>query len=87
MGQFKVTTSKTTIVFAHKEDYINYLDYINNGLRVVRKLNNTYYFNNGSRLIDAPARNLIPTTRVLITRTNERYTNEKYLRKYLQAIE
>lgn len=34
--------------FTHEQDYKNYLDYMENGLKIVRRNGNTYYFNNGA---------------------------------------
>lgn len=86
MQEYKIETKKYIIKFYDKEAYSVYLDFINNGLKVVRKAYNTYHFNDGSRFLDVPAMNGLKAVRVLTDRHNKQFRNERYFKKYLQAI-
>ena len=86
MQTFTITTKKSIMTFMHESDYNTYMDFINNGLKVVRKAYNTYHFNDGSRFLDMPARNGLNAVRVLMDRHNRQFKNEKYFKKHLKAI-
>ena len=49
---FEVKDGRKTIYFTRQSDADNYNDYLQNGLKVIRTDNRTYYFNNGDRLIE-----------------------------------
>ena len=87
MSTFTVKTKKTIIIFMNESDYNIYMDFVNNGLKVIRKKDNSYFFNDGSRFLDMPARNGLNAVRVLTDRKNQQFKNERYFKKYLQAIE
>ena len=83
MPEYTVKTKKSIIIFMHESDYNMYMDFINNGLKVVRKKDGSYFFNDGSRFLD----NKLHAVRVLTDRKNQQFRNERYFKKYLQAIE
>lgn len=86
MQEFTVKTKNSIITFMHESDYNMYMDFVNNGLKVIRKKDNSYYFNDGSRFLDMPAQNGLNAVRVLTDRHNKQFRNERYFKKYLQAI-
>lgn len=83
---FTVQTKKSTITFYNEANYKNYIDYLQNGLKIIRKSGYSYYFNDGSRFLDVPAQNGLNAVRVLIDRNNHQFKNERYFKKHLQAI-
>ena len=87
MSTFTVKTKKTIIIFMNESDYDIYMDFVNNGLKVIRKKNNSYFFNDGSQFLNIPARNGLNAVRILTDRRNQKFKNERYFKKYLQAIE
>lgn len=72
--------------FAHGQDYKNYLDYIENGLKIVRRSGNTYYFNNGAivHMVKDLAEN---TFKPVLHLRNKTIRNGKQLTKYTELIE
>lgn len=83
---FTVTTKNSIITFMHESDYNNYMDFVNNGLKVIRKKDTSYIFNDGSRFLYVPAHNGMNEVRVLTDRHNKQFKNEKYFKKHLQTI-
>ena len=72
------------IHFAHKIDAANYMDYINTGLKLIKASGKTYYFNNGSRLIDV---SMGDNNRYVLTTYNGRVIRSITLqRKYINLI-
>lgn len=72
------------IHFAHEIDADNYTDYINNGLKLIKALGKTYYFNNGSRLINV---SMGDNNRYVLTIYNGRVIRSITLqRKYINLI-
>ena len=87
MSTFTVKTKKTIIIFMNESDYNMYMDFVNNGLKVIKKKDNSYFFNDGSQFLNIPARNGLNAVRILTDRRNQKFKNERYFKKYLQAIE
>lgn len=81
----KVKDKNKTIYFANKKDTDNYNDYLQNGLKVIRKDGRTYHFNNGSRLIDVSMQGETKK-RYVLHHFNKTITREKLQKKYIQAI-
>ena len=82
---FEVRDKNRAICFAKKIDADNYNDYLQNGLKVIRKDNRTYWFNNGGRLIDVSMRGAEQPEYVL-RKGNRLMTNERLLKKYIAKI-
>lgn len=74
-----------TICFSWESDADNYNDYLQNGLKVIRRDNRTYHFNNGDRLIDVsmPGEQ---KKRYVLHSGNRTITSERLQRKHIQAI-
>ena len=74
-----------TIYFTRQSDADNYNDYLQNGLKVIRTDNRTYYFNNGDRLIDVSMHGE-QKKRYVLHSGNGTITSEKLQRKHIQTI-
>ena len=72
--------------FSRQEDADNYNDYLQNGLKVIRKDNRIFYFNNGDRLIDVSLPAEVKKRYVLHRHDGRKATNEKLLKKYIEAL-
>lgn len=83
MYEIRIDKNKK-ILFTNKVDAENYVNYMYYGLKVVKKQDGTYYFNNGDRLINTSY--LDRKSYVLRTRTGKRITSEKLQKKYIAAI-
>ena len=81
---YEVVDKNRRILFINKIDADNYVDYMHYGLKVIRRQNRTYYFNNGDRLIDTSY--LDKKSYVLETRTGKRITSEKLQKRHIAAI-
>ena len=81
----EVKDGRKTIYFAHQPDADNYNDYLQNGLKVIRADNRTYYFNNGDRLIDVSMHGE-QKKRYVLHSGHRTITSEKLQRKHIQAI-
>jgi hypothetical protein len=81
----KIKDRNRIISFVHQIDADNYKDYLENGLKVIRKDSKTYYFNNGDRLINVSLQSEEKQRYVLLTK-NRTITSEKLQKKYIQAI-
>lgn len=73
------------IYFSRKADADNYNDYLQNGLKVIRTGNRTYYFNNGDCLIDVSMQGK-QGKRYVLHSGNRTITSERLQRKHIQAI-
>lgn len=72
------------IHFAHKIAADNYRDYINNGLKLIKTSGKTYYYNNGSRLINV---SMGDNNKYVLTTYNGRVIRSITLqRKYINLI-
>ena len=83
---FTVQTKNSTITFYNETNYKNYLDYLQNGLKIIRKSGYSYHFNDGSRFLNMPSQNGLNQVRILRDRNNKQFKNERYFRKHLQLI-
>ena len=72
--------------FSRQADADNYKDYLKNGLKVIRKDNRTFYFNNGDRLINVSMQGETKQRYVLHRHDGRKATNEKLLKKYIEAL-
>ena len=81
----EVKDGNRTIYFARQADADNYNDYLQNGLKVIRTGNRTYYFNNGDRLIDVSMQSK-QEKRYVLHSGNRTITSEKLQCKHIQAI-
>ena len=84
-NMIEVKDGNKTIYFAHQADADNYNDYLQNGLKVIRTDNRTYYFNNGDRLIDVSMQGE-QKKRYVLHSSNRTITSEKLQGKHIQAI-
>lgn len=81
----KIKDGNKIISFAHQIDADNYKEYLENGLKIIRKDSRTYHFNNGDRLINVSLQGEEKQRYVLHTR-NKTITSEKLQKKHIQAI-
>lgn len=82
----KIKDGNKTIYFTRQEDAKNYNNYLKNGLKVIRKDNKTFYFNNGDRLINVSMQGEIKQRYVLLYHNGRTTTSEKLQKKHIQAI-
>lgn len=82
---YEVKDKNKTIYFIKKVDADNYIDFLKNGLKVIRKSNTTFYFNNGDRLIDVSLKH-DKTYFVLITSSGKHISSVKLQKKHIAAI-
>ena len=80
-----VKDGNKTKYFANQEDADNYNDYLQNGLKVIKTNNRTYYFNNGDRLIDVSMQDE-QKKRYVLRSGHRTITSEKLQKKHIQAI-
>lgn len=83
---YPVKDKNKTIYFLNKVDADNYIDYLQSGLKVIKKSGKTYHFNNGDSLINVTFDNESPKKYVLVTRCNRRIISEKLQKKHITAI-
>ena len=81
---YEVVDKNRRIFFTNKTDADNYKDFMNNGLKVIRKQGRTHYFNNGDRLIDVSYND--KKAYVLVTHTGRRITRVRYQKKHIAVI-
>lgn len=81
---YEVVNKNRRIFFSNRADADNYTDFMNNGLKVIRKQGRTHYFNNGDRLIDVSYND--KKAYVLVTHTGRRITSVSYQKKHLAVI-
>lgn len=81
----EVKDGKKIIYFVYQKDADNYIDYLKNGLKVVRIDNRTYYFNNGDRLIDVTMNGAFEKKYILHS-GNRTIKSEKLQHKHIQVI-
>lgn len=81
----EVKDGKKTICFTYQEDADNYNDYLKNGLKVIRKDNRTYHFNNGDRLINVSMQGE-KIQRYVLLQGNRTIRSPKLQKKHIQAI-
>ena len=86
---FEVKNGKITKYFADKKDADNYIDYIENGLKVVGKSIGCYKFNDGSLMSDVIMKDATEKKYVLHKHgvNGDRITSERLQKKYIKALE
>jgi hypothetical protein len=84
---YKVRVNSKTICFQNKEDADNYNDYLKNGLKVVKKEDRTWYFNNGDVLYDVTAPDDFPKKYLLEPKFGEMITNKVVQLKHIFLID
>lgn len=82
----EVKDGKRTIYFTHQADAENYNDYLQNGLKIIRVDNRSYYFNNGDHLIDV-SMNGATKKKYILHSKHRTITSEKLQKKHIQAIQ
>ena len=82
----EVKDGNKTIYFTRQADADNYKDYLKNGLKVIRKDDRTYHFNNGDRLINVSMQGETKQRYVLHRSNGKQATSEKLLKKYIEAL-
>lgn len=80
----EVKDGKKIICFVNQVDANNYIDYLKNGLKVIRIDNRTYYFNNGDHLIDVTMNGTFK--KYVLRSGNKTVISEKLQRKHIQVI-
>lgn len=83
---YKVTHGNKTVYFCKKEDAENYKDFLENGLKIVRKSCGGWLFNDGAVLFDVT---MIGDTdkKYSLKKGNKTYNALKYQKKYIQVLE
>lgn len=85
LTQYKIETPTATYTFTDRARYNSMIEYLENGLKVIRKDQRNTYFNNGARLIDTTLKEGAEKTYTLIL-DGKHYTAPKYIKKYLALI-
>lgn len=83
----EIKEGNKTHFFSRQEDADNYINYLKNGLKVIRKDNRTFYFNNGDRLINVSMQGETKQRYVLHYHNGRTTTSEKLQKKHIQASE
>ena len=82
---FRVDTQNGYKLFVKEEDANNYKDFLENGLKIVRKCCGGWLFNDGSILFDIS----IPGTKkktYSLKQGNKNIKSEKLLRRYIEVL-
>ena len=77
---------RLTKIFMAERDYLNYVDYMENGLKVVRKEFRATYFNDGAILTDVSLKGESPK-RYVLHKDNKTFKDPKYTKKYVELAE
>ena len=83
---FRIIDKDKIIYFTYKKDADNYLDFMTNGLKIIRVSGRTYYFNNGDRLTNVSLRGEKEQRYVLHTRTSRTVKSERLQRKHIECV-
>lgn len=83
---FEIKHNNTIHYFCKKVDADMFCDYLNNGLKVIKKDEKSYLFNDGSRLTDVSLPNETPARYVLTTRNRRTIFSHRYMKKYLTIL-
>ena len=76
-----------TYIFFNQERERNFIDFIENGLKLIKKENKIYTFNNGCRLVDISINDGQPARYILHDEIGSKtYEAERYLKKYIALI-
>ena len=86
IGMIEIKEGNKTIWFADQKDADGYTDYLQNGLKVIRKDGRTFYFNNGDTLIDISLPAEENKRYILHYRNGKKATCEKLQKRHIQAI-
>lgn len=77
---------KLTKMFMAERDYLNYVDYMENGLKVVRKECRAVYFNDGAILTDVSLKGESPK-RYVLHKEGKKFKDTRYTKKYVEIAE
>lgn len=83
---FRVDTKNGYKLFAHEEDANNYKDFLENGLKIVRKSCGGWLFNDGSILFDVTMKGSV-NKKYSLKKDNKTITSEKLQKKYIVVLE
>ena len=83
---FRIIDKDKIIYFTYQKDADNYLDFMKNGLKIIRVSGRTYYFNNGDKLINVSLRGEKEQRYVLHTRTSRTVKSERLQRKHVECV-
>lgn len=83
---FRIIDKDKIIYFTYQKDADNYLDFMKNGLKIIRVSGRTYYFNNGDRLTNVSLRGEKEQRYVLHTRTSRTVKSERLQRKHVECV-
>ena len=83
---FRVNTKNGYKLFAHEEDANNYKDFLENGLKVVRRSCGGWLFNDGSILFDVTMKGSV-NKKYALKIGNKTITSERLQRKYIVVLE
>ncbi len=73
---FRIDTQNGYKLFVKEEDANNYKDFLENGLKIVRKCCGGWLFNDGSILFDISS----------LKQGNKNIKSEKLLRRYIEVL-
>lgn len=86
MYQVKVNEKRIKL-FMREEDYLNYLDYMENGLKMIHTNGaRGFVFNDGSRLTDVSFNNEFPR-RYVLHKDTKTFKDAKFIKKYVELAE
>ena len=73
--------------FMHYNDAVVFVDYVTNGLKVIKTDESMMYFNDGSRLVDVSLKGESPKRYILHKKGNRTIEDMRQIKKYLVAAE
>lgn len=82
---FRVDTKNGYKIFAQEDDANNYKDFLENGLKIVRRSCGGWLFNDGSILFEIKVRGCIDK-KYFLKKDNRDITSERLYKKYVEVL-
>ena len=83
MQELKLPNDNTKL-FINNADYLNYIDYLQNGLKCIKQNGYSYHFNNGAKMFEI--KNMMTNNFNYIVEVNgKKYTDVKFTSKYVKV--
>lgn len=83
MQELKLLNGNTKL-FTNNTDYLNYIDYLQNGLKCIKQNGSSYHFNNGAKMFEI--KDMITNKcNYIVEVDGKKYTNVKFTSKYVKV--